>query len=366
MGKLSPEDLDTFKKRATFSLLPHENDTRSIVIQLKKPIAINNKTILNIRLKGIYPKVSHSNEIARYSFGNGFLHALFNIPCADMIKSRREREASEYKAWGTLQFERLKKEVETALALGPRITDLLLGFGLFEGLEFNGQPIGFAVYGMERDNDLRISEYIPQYIKENGRLPQMQELAAHTGWLLRKAHRQFILESPHLGNYGILNAETARLMDFDNATRMASIPPEMRPAFIYLNLSRTINDYQMIHRYEEFYDGEPEEHLIPTTPLLPFFLWGYFGGDTNLPFVQSIADFARADQDPSSCERYFGRLPYFGDGWREGGTFTLVEPIIHLMSQKNDAEINLQDYAGQYPLFGQFYQAIRAVAASIK
>ena len=208
--------------------------------------------------------------------------------------------------------------------------------------------------------------YLLKHVSENGRLPDAEDLAEHTGILLREMHElKYGHRSPHLGNYGLLLTQReSRILDLETSFKLSSVPEEDRLAFLYLDLSRTINDYQRAMAHIEWYDGETEENFISSTALLPFFFWGYFKGDTSLPFIKALQRFMDGNYKPYELSETFGILPEFEDGWRRGGEFTLIEPTIQLYTLAEKSRIDLEDFRS-HPFFNLFYEALEEVAASI-
>ncbi|MEE8638665.1 MAG: hypothetical protein V3T21_06485 [Candidatus Margulisiibacteriota bacterium] len=365
LARLSKNNLELFEKQATFSLGDQRRDKRSAVIPLENPLNIEGKTIFALRLKGVFPQVSENGKAKRYTKGRGFSPRLLEPAGGTAIIAKSERPASEYSAWGAMSFETLEREVETALILGPERTDLLLGFGMYEDFSFNGKPVGFAIYGMERKEDIRIKRHLWSHIEEKGSFPKVKDLAEHTGKLLREMHELKLgHQFPHLGNYGFLSQKEARLLDLETSFELLSVSQEARLAFLYLDLSHTTYEYQRIPEYKNTSDGETIKEDFPLTPLLPFFFWGYFQGDTSLSFIKVLQRFMDGNYKPYELSDIFGRLPEFKEGWRRGGEFTLIEPIIKLYTLPEDSQIDLEDFRS-YPFFNLFYEALESVALSI-
>jgi hypothetical protein len=367
--KLSLADFDHFKKKVTFAREENGKDKRSVIIPLHNPIIIDGKTIQALRLKGVMPQVAEGNRVAAYKSGRGFSKRKLEVTAKDEITIRLNDQISEHAPWGTVRFSNLAREVETALWLGGEITEALLGFGFYEGIEFDKEPVGFAIYGMERKDDVRIFRDFVQHVRNNiGRLPQAEGLARHTGELLRKMHEKaFFHGAPHLGNFRKLTNDLARILDLDTAVKIESVPEEFRRAFLYLDCSRIINDYQREIWYEEIYDGEAEIERIQLTFFLPYFFWGYFRGDVSLPFVREMEQFVSQPPSIRKLLGTFGNLAEFGVGWRWGGTLTLIEPTIKLYATaaNEKSKVNLLDFM-DHSLFAKYYEALGQVSASLR
>lgn len=367
IDKLGPADQNLFRQRATFALEEKDKDQRSVVIPLSQPLVIEGRTITSLRLKGIFPQVKEGSEVLPYTEGKGFVDRLLSVKDSSTIHGQQERTDGQYSAWGTMSLARLEREVESALTLGPDRTDVLMGFGIYDELKFNGEPVGFAIYGMERQEDTRILKHLIGHIEKTGELPAgAQELAEHSGKLLREMHESGLIHRyPHLGNFGFMpGGRQAKLLDLDTNIQLLSIPKEARAAFLYLDLARTINDYMKEGVYEEIFDGEPETTEIQLTTLLPYFLRGYFKGDTSLGFVKQMEDLIQRKPGKYEINKLFGHLPDFKPGWRRGTDFTLIEPIIRVLSSDNGSQVEIKPMMGN-EFFRGFYQAVESVAAAL-
>jgi len=362
LNSLSANDRSVLNLVATATHDKVKPDHRSQIIPLEQPIQSEGREILSLRLKGVYPRVTEDGKVKPYVEGNGYLKRIMEPAGETRVAVRMERDASEISPYGSLRLERLTKEIETALILGPKMTDQLLGFGVYEDLRFDQQPIGFLIYGMERKEDVRMIGHLSSHVRQTGRLPEAEDQAIKSGSLLRSMHDQELIHGfPHMGNYAVIGDRSARLLDLDATVKLGSVPAEDRAAYLYLDLSRAINDYQRHFLYEDIYDGEVDYEYVPSTPLLPFFLWGYFRADISMPFVKMLQEFVVEPQSVSRLLQRFGDLPEFGNGWRQGNDFTLIEPTVRLYSMREPGQIDLQDFTSN-PLFAQFFEALQIVA----
>jgi hypothetical protein len=237
----------------------------------------------------------------------------------------------------------------------------------YRPLHFNNYPVGLAIYGMERKKDIRVFSYLRQSIENTGSLPQKaDELALHTGTLLTEVHQKckLLLDFTHLGNYGVFSEKEARILDLA-CSKLLDYPSEYRLALLYYNISRTINDYLKIITYKEIHDGETEEETMALTPLLPFFLWGYFNGDKSLALIKRLEKFVNGNYESQELTQTFGSVPYFSNGYRSGGTFTLIEPIVELYALPGESIVNLENFITRSDLFADFYTALEAVSLTI-
>jgi len=369
MRKLSKPDLEFFKRRATFSMnnMRKDKDERSVIIPLENPIEINGKTVMALRLKGIFPQANEKGEVLSYKDGSGYVPTLLKVAGENKIRSTTTRDVQDYFPWGTMGSEAIEKEVGAALLLGPEMTDLLLGFGIYEDLTFCGKPVGFAIYGMEREKDIRVLEYLKGYIETCGKLPDAGNQAIQTGQLLRQMNDLGLSHGyPHLWNYAKVSQDKAKILDLDTAVNWENIPKEERVANIFLSLSHTINDYMKCFIYKSEYDGEVEKEYVHLTRLLPFFLLGYFGNDSSSLFVKAVERFTEKDRSDKELRDAFGVLPTYCSQfvWEtRGRAQTLIEPVIQLYKTIGST-VDLENFKNN-PLSGLFYQAIEKTAQEI-
>lgn len=366
-------------------------NVRTYGLSIDIPLDVQGEEVRKLRIKGLTPRVGSDSIVAPYTYGSGFVEKLFDVIGKDEIMVREKRSAEEYSAHGTLSQDRLETEVLTALALGPKTTDPILGFGEFDGLTFNGGPVGFAIYGMSRIEDDRMAQTIKKLADaatRNGKilLPPMYGAAFMTGARLREMHEKgFFHRYPHLDNFAVLPNEDVRIVDLDTAVRISNIPEELRSAFLYLDFSRLIRDYTY-NVFLEYYkrvdnqDGDSEEFsfafLRSLMPLFMYFLNGYFGSDTGIELSDRVKDYkARWESGKSSeqgviwkkMEEDFGLVDLeYEEGDTEKSTLiTSLQPIVDLYSAPEGTTANLNDYC-RYKEFGPLYEALRTVAKRLK
>lgn len=371
LDRLNRRDLSRFTKTATFSIRQTYQDTRSAVIQLDMPFEIEGRRVRSLRLKGIFAQAI-KGIVKAYEEGDGFVDTLVKPVGEGKIIGVRERQATEYSAKGTMRFDELEAEVKAAIKLGPEITDILLGYGIFEKLSFNGQPVGFVVYGMERQSDDRCG-FSEDSAKGQGYLrSEFGPIVEQMGNLLRGMHeRQLFHGYPHEGNFGINHDDMkVRLVDLDTAVEWASLPPDARLAFLYLDLSKAIS-----HFYESrgFLDEDHDIRTFSLIPLLPHLFWGYFKGDTTIKFVRRLRSFMGDDADSNyigqTLINAFG-LPYDVSRYPRCEILEMIKrsPFLGpriLAELEPGKEICLRSFLGAHQRYDQFFQAICSVAAGI-
>jgi hypothetical protein len=365
LNKLSSADLELFKRRATFSIDNPNQGQRSVIVPLQNPIQLGDVAINALRLKGAFPRTQAENStiVEAYSEGIGFCRRLFDRE-GSTISMRTERGAEEFSGKGTMNYRSLENEVETALILGTEITDPLLGFGIFDELTFCDQPVGLAIYGMQRTDDIRYLHRISKIVEEEHSIMEETGNSERIGKLLRLTHedRKIIHSMPHLENFATSPGDRMVMADLDHSKRSLSLPKEVRATHMFTDLSRTINDYMREWRVEVVYDGESEIVDFYLTRLLPHFLWGYFAGDTSIPFVRDV-ERCLNDRDDRSLFEVFGVLPKFGPGFAQPILHpTLIDPIVDVHGSPVGTKVDLESYSNPY--FMAFYSALKALAQS--
>jgi hypothetical protein len=363
LHKLCAGDLELLKKRITFSIENPHDDGRSIVIPLQNPIEIDGKPIASLRLKGVFPRVGSNKMVEKYTEGFGFPTRLFDIS-ANIISSRTGRDDLEYSAKGTMSYQRVEKETATALILGPQRTDPLLAFGLYDDLNFNGLPPGFVIYGLERGReDVRVRVHLYETVEHSGVIPpKADDLAKSTGKLLREAHENNILHrSSHLGNFGLFNQGEARIVDFDAGEKLSNIAKESRLTHLYLDVARTIYDFMDHIIYPEKFDDDYSDIPIYLTPLVPFFLWGYFRGDMSLPVVKGLEQFIDKMEYSWNLKETFVVLPSIRNGMiAVPGTPTPIDAFVKLWTTPVGTKTDMDDFKTN-----PFFVLLRGALASL-
>ncbi len=344
LNKLGKADLEAFWKYATHSSGKTPLDDRSRVITLENPIVADGKTIKALRLKGVYP-FAENGKVAPYSSGAGFVQNLL-IPCGGTkIKLVENKDTANHAAYGSMNMERLKQEVTTALTLGKELTDIALGFGIFEDLSYLDKPVGFAIYGMERETDTRLGNEFSS-APDNWRFPKQQPLVEDAGLRLKKAiEAGFAFGYPVSWNFAVHSPQEIRIVDLDTSVNTTGLSREERITYAYLDLGIAMQSY---------YIGVSERgDVINMTPLLPHLLWGFFRGDSSLKFVRQIEKYYRGNCNEKEITARSS--PFYFGAANQGPSYT--KPMLDLYWKK---EIDLKNYY-QTGYFRYFMQAIESV-----
>jgi len=344
-------------------------DNRSEITGLDEGLDINGIGLKALRLKGIYPCFG-GTTVMPYTHGDG-VYPLF-VALGDGVIENRPRQDHEYAPRGTMTLSAIEREVETALELGPDKTDLVLGFGIFEDLSFFKQSVGFVIYGVQESSDVRLFSQIE---KEINRLRKLYPLGSDPTGLLRLPSygKEMAFESgrklkymhvlarkkhgcPHLGNYRSKSEMGLRLLDFEASVSFFNLPRETWLEYLYLDLAR------MMHEYDRIIGGFLGLSGESMLPLLPHFLWGYFQEQADLPFGQRVKQFIDKEHGVGDIMNTFGSYAQ-----KCNLTPSLIDPffdIYRLKLHRSAMRVDLKGYAKQM-VFGEFYQALEEVAASI-
>ncbi|HTY13978.1 MAG TPA: hypothetical protein VMD02_07340 [Candidatus Omnitrophota bacterium] len=349
LSALSATDRKTFDLRATFSIDNPNRDTRSLTIPLAHTIEIEGQAIRALRLKGVFPRADQNGKVGKYDRGRGFCSKALFVSGPDELSCRPKLMDADYLAAGTVKLNTLSNEVLAALAIGAETTDMILGFGLYQGLNYDDQPVGFAIYGMGRDEDLRLNNHIVTHIKYLGDLPgSFPDLIRHVGKLLRKVHASGHSHgsgyASHIGNFGVLPPSEARIVDLDASLSLRSIPAEHRLAVLYLDIQRIVKDL-IFTKFRNHYSED-----VSLAPYLPHFFMGYFGTFPELSFVRSMERIARS---PIKEERDF-QCSHSG--------FSVALPGIELTNHEGSGIVDLASFRSD-PIFNDFYCALESATA---
>lgn len=365
LEQLTGNSLAQFRQLIDCSSLTKDVDERSLSMSLKPAIEVAGTRLYGIRTKGIFPQ-EQDGVVAQYRPKSnqptnklkGFVDKKMKPLSGSRIMATRKKES--YQAWGTMKVESLTKELEAAFSLGREITDVLLGFGIFEGLTYDGKPVGFAIYGMERLEDQRLGGPFARGVAFN-LYWQHKDRLINAGQQLFNLHQAGWCHGffPHLGNYSINPGFEVKLLDLEAAFPFSSVAPELKFGSIYLDLDRAIEGF---YRYVEFYDDS-----VPLTVGLPLFLWGYFRGDRHRPFVRKLERFIDSPLYPldrSLCDAFGSRPdgPFFDPSRQR--RLTLIEPRLNLLNGREDRQVDLDNYCGD-PLHSSYYQAVQEVVMSL-
>ena len=304
----SRADLLALVKGLTCSVRSLPTTTRTMIIPLQNSLEINGKTVRALRLKGVYPRVLENGEVAPYTDGGGTVRRAFR-PSGGSEIVVDDIGGDQASSRGTMPFSSLMNEARVARQLGHNYTDLLLGYGFFDGLSYDGEEVGFVIYGMEREDDLRVAEYFKRFVVAGEELPEFaHNIAIDVGSRERYLYSFFFLahQFSHLGNFALNPSGEVRMVDLDSVECLVSLPVAERMTYMYLDLARTMS---------ELYVPYGNRRDISFASLVPFFLYGYFLGDTSSPFMQEVAKFVSSrSYDEAEFVNVFGRIPRRKEG----------------------------------------------------
>lgn len=345
LGRLKPNEHELFSLAATGSFGEPQADRRSLIVQFTQPTENRQEEEISLRFKGVYPEVVEG-KVNKYARGSGFVPTIIEPADGAKLFANQERSEHDYLPAGTMSAECLQTEVETALTLGPEISDELLGFGYYENLSFNSEPIGFVYYAMDRIKDLRLLQIV-NYSREATFAARFSDAAWQAGNLLRMMHDLGLAHRyPHLANFTWDNsAQKVKLVDLDTAIELAGLPRETRLAWLYLDLSRTIIDF-----YGTYLFGKPGAHYGTTmVELLPHLFSGYFRTEVNFPpgFPRELKGLTESGYEQLLVNSIYWRPRY-------------------LAEQNIGSQIDLRQYVAETPDFQPFWQALTSVAETIR
>jgi hypothetical protein len=325
-------------------------DERSSFFSLTEGRLFGDQKIVSLRFKGNRPHVDFDEEgrtsrVRSYVDGSGYVHRhlTVDVDSPGSIVASNKTEA-DYSPDGSMDLFDLSVEVETALMLGPYITDRLLGFGIFIDLFHHNEPVGYAVYGMERYEDERVSPYLAKYRRSYQGWPQeTATLLEKIGKKLMQAHQRGVwFGYPHLGNFAPIRPAEIRLLDLDTARALPN-NLEATVAALYLDTS------EVLSKLERGIDGN-----YPVPALVPYFLRGYLGEIADPEFARQLT-LALPKKENSFMEE---------SAMYDEDSAILVTPRRTLENLQSD-RVALKDYTGDSRLFSAFYRQLVSCAHQI-
>ena len=170
-GRITANDQNMFRNMATCAMEAADEDIRSNMFSLRAPFEAEGATIRALRLKGIYPKVNDEGIVWPYTQGAGFSYKDVSVTDTGKIVGHTRKDPDDFDSCGTVKLSCLLNEISGAISLGPKITDPLLGFGTYDGISYNEQPVGFLVYGTERTGNTRLKRFLIQQAIIKGSAP---------------------------------------------------------------------------------------------------------------------------------------------------------------------------------------------------
>jgi hypothetical protein len=311
---------------------------------------MNGNVIRGIRLKGGCPNVlpGGNGEIAPYT-GKGYDDIEITVLPNGVINIRQQKGAPLPE--GTITEPRLVGEVKTAELLGPTMTHYLLGYGIYQGLSFNGKEVGLAVYGLEYPVDQRLC-YV---LKEAGARRDLRRLSWKAGAMLRMLHDEYKLfhQYPHSGNYSLISNIDIRIVDLDMATVMHGFSPRARVAMRYLDLARSLRD---------FYLDVPEQERVP---MIASFVKGYFQINSALDIYKYAEDCIDGTKNAAS-RNAFGRpvrLFIKDSGLKvESGRDCITDPLFEFFGPLTELPVSFnvfEDLRERGRICGMFLEAFK-------
>lgn len=351
LNSLCHDDLQAFWKHATSSF-EHKQDERTITFKLRAPITIAGRIIRALRLKGISPVVS-GNNVKRYSKGKGFNDRTIYCNKGDEIRLTITKP-EDYPAEGTMTLERLEREIVAAIKMGSDITDTILGFGSFENISYMGKPVGFAIYGMEREEDIRVGELLNR-AKSSEALTEYYPAITESARLLRETHDKKIAHgSLHPYNIAFDGKDHLRLVDLDLSFDFSNRPAIDHPGIIYADLLRPIHDY---YQYSVYKDKCVFRHSLLTRFLLKYFK------ENRLSYYVKLLEIhldTKYEEKGYQFDDFDNLSPIF----RPNAAINSVEgplltrPMVDLFMLPQGKSIYLNNYRSPTEIFDYFMEAI--------
>ncbi len=282
---------------------PDDLNRRSLVHQLSTPVDFAGTIIRSVRLKGILPQVDEHGVIPPHRGGdcNGY------VPHPYLVKENGEvtiKTSNPGSPQGGLRAEKGEREFNATAQVAAGIADFPLCFGLYDGMIYNHEPIGFVGFGQESVEDRRFyKDYlfplIDAYKEINCGIyallksPNLIKISFLFGQTLAYLHGNqapiaggrattFAHSYPHFDNLGIMYSADqvtgVRLRDFEDCKPLGQLSPQQAYAHLFLDLSRVIFDYCS----NNIADSGESWTDFNLAHLLPHFFRGYFGA--QLPF----------------------------------------------------------------------------------
>ncbi|MFA5840414.1 MAG: hypothetical protein WC890_07195 [Candidatus Margulisiibacteriota bacterium] len=338
---------------------------------------LGGREVRQIRLKGALPRLQNRNVVRRYK-GLGYVDKWL-IPMGEcrLGTKRADNNIQFFHPDGSMRKRTLEREVLSALQLGGQITDVVLGFGLYDDLVFDGDQVGFVVYGLEVSNINRVSDAFDHILFSNRReefMLHLVDLTENSGRMLARVHREHKLSHSYAYpmNYRrFLNGEV-RLLDLDTMQTLKGYSPEEIAVRLFIDLNRAAWDHYRIDNC--WFSGIPEEHWLlfnNRAPFLAHWLKGYFDEYPGLYFTGLINAFlsknprskwSGSPANMAAYEEIFGCFPE-QNMRRTDHVSSLVEPARQLIYNPNVSEVNLAECKDR--IFKPFFDALLHVAAAI-
>lgn len=230
---------------------------------------------LEVKRRGLHFVMGHTGE--------GFVNRVICAGREGLLEVRTVDPEDAPAPEGSMSAKRLHAEIDTALLLGSEMTDPLLGWGTYEGLEYHAAEIGFAVYGIDTENDTRFSAFLSNLeppTRDVRMDAEARNLSEGIGKTLRFLHDRFgrIHRYPHFGNWRVRQTAGISMVDLDTALSCAGMTSQERMAWRFVDLWRGAEIFYSClpgPAGDISFGGHPK-NLVHVWPLLASFLIGYF------------------------------------------------------------------------------------------
>ncbi len=198
-----------FSERGKLLILLSNNQQnhwgRNVYLKLNSPIETERGKIAALRLKGSAPLLPPKEHD-----GEGY------VPCP--LEVSRDGRILPWPSEGAQPeggafSDSAENEFRVARDLGPPITDHAVAYGVFSGLEFHHEKMGFVILGQEAAEDKRLRRdcilahdtalRLGPKVKMEG-LVDLEPLAGSLGKVLSEFHKKYSHGYPHFNNIGII------------------------------------------------------------------------------------------------------------------------------------------------------------------
>jgi hypothetical protein len=247
---------------------------RSWVVDFKKIFTLANRTCSSVKLKGV---VFDSNkELADYSISPehpGRTVSLYDVKEDGSISLFPSND----RPTGALLLQNARNEFEmTRLAFERGLpVNLPIGYGMFKGISFQGNEVGFVILGIQDPYDIRLDKIflkalIDGYARD-GDYQRAVYLIKKTGRVLRQFHDAgFIHNTPVLHNFSIYE-NIITIHDLDWVDTVNGMTTEQIISYRLLDLMMAV------HYVSRFIDKVNNSRFINAPKdIINAFLKGYF------------------------------------------------------------------------------------------
>ena len=255
---------------------------RSIDFPLVSPISLGVRTYQGVRCKGISPATLDGKQLKRHD-GNGHDGFPVDVDRSGKVFLAKATAAPE----GTCLLTRAQSEMLTTENLPWHLVDKPLGIGIYDGMSFEGESVGYSAFLMTTPSDIRLfSDKVLKLLKENApynippetallRNEQRLRIAfEQMGRALARMHDAgFIHKYFHLDNAGLDGPEGSVIFirDLDSARSVADMTPRQRLAHVMLDAIKTMSHL----RKPRFFGEESGLMLYSLSIFMKHFLSGY-------------------------------------------------------------------------------------------